>query len=74
MVFIEGEALIFRMSDMRLQPKDIFAMCSLDDQCPKGTTIHSNLIFFSKLCKIEVEAKRGEKYQRAGGKGTMHDL
>lgn len=37
-VFIEGEALIFRASDLQLQPRDVLAMCSLDDHCPRGET------------------------------------
>ena len=36
MVFIEGESLIFRIIDMRLQPRDVYVLCSLDDDCPRG--------------------------------------
>ena len=36
MVFIEGESLIFRIMDMRLQPRDVYMLCSLDEAWPRG--------------------------------------
>ncbi len=36
MVFIEGESLIFRIMDMRLQPRDIHMLCSLDEAWPRA--------------------------------------
>lgn len=35
-VFVEGESLIFRMINLRLQPRDVYLLCSLGDDCPRG--------------------------------------
>jgi hypothetical protein len=35
-VFVEGESLIFRMINLRLQPRDVYLLSSLGDDCPRG--------------------------------------
>lgn len=34
MVFVEGESLIFRVLGMRLQPRDVYSLCSLEEDLP----------------------------------------
>ncbi len=36
LVFVEGESLLCRMNNLRLQPRDVYLLASLGDDCPRG--------------------------------------
>lgn len=62
-VFVEGESLIFRMINLRLQPRDVYLLCSLGDDCPRGgwglkavLTVSDTPVIFSAPFQLRLDA------------------